>query len=345
MRRSLTTLGAATLVALAAALAGGAAGPPMSGRIVYVVPTSATGPPRYAIAVADPASATCRRLRLLGAGSLPILSPAGVHVATIVQRGQGSSARRQLRVVDIRSGGSRLVAAWRGLALDVAWSADGRRLAYSDGSRLWVVGRDGRSRRSVTRANASEIAWSRDGARLVFAVTTGNGRAGTLRTTLDVVGVDGRGRRTIYVEENPYGSRPDAAWSPDAATIVFAVAEPARIYALPAGGGTPTLLARGGSPIWSPDGRTIAFTRRGAVDNVWIMAADGSSERRLTSSQPPPRGVPRVGAYALAWSPDGSRIAYGRRWALATMSADGSGKRAQCASPPGAAVGPAAWTP
>jgi Tol biopolymer transport system component len=345
MGRSRTALAAATLVALAA-LAGGAAGSPASGRIVYVAPTSVTGPARYAIAVADLASATCRRLRLLGAGNWPpILSPTGVHVAT-VQRGRGESALTQLRVVDLRGGRSRLVAAWRrGLAFDAAWSADGRRLAYSDGRRLSVVGRDGRGRRSVTRANATEIAWSPDGARLAFAATTGGGRAGTLRTTLDVVGADGRGRRTLYVDENPYGSRPEPAWSPDAATLAFAVAEPSRIYAVPAGGGTPTLLALGRSPIWSPDGRTIAFARRGTVDNVWTMAADGSRERRLTSLRTPPRGVPRVGAYPLAWSPDGSRIAYGRRWALATMSANGSDKRAACSSPAGVTVGPAAWTP
>jgi Tol biopolymer transport system component len=344
MGRSRTALGAASLVALAA-LAGGATGSPASGRIVYAAATSATGPARYAITLADLASTTCRRLRLLGAGSRPILSPAGVHVATDVHRGQGESARTQLRVVDLRSGRSRLVAAWRGHAFDAAWSADGRRLAYSDGRRLSVVGRDGRGRRSVTRANATEIAWSLDGARLAFAATTGDGRAGTLRTTLDVIGVDGRGRRTLYVDENPYGSRPDPAWSPDAATLAFAVAEPSRIYAVPAGGGRPILLARGRSPIWSPDGRTIAFARRGTVDNVWTMAADGSRERRLTSSQVPPRGVPRVGDYPLAWSPDGSRIAYGRRWALATMSADGSDKRGACSSPAGVTVGPAAWTP
>ena len=59
---------------------------------------------------------------------------------------------------------------------------------------------------------------------------------------------------------------------------------------------------RDSDPVWSPDGRRIAF-----VSNwqVWVMNADGSGERRLT----------RNGArnFAPAWSPDGQRIAFERR--------------------------------
>ena len=54
-------------------------------------------------------------------------------------------------------------------------------------------------------------------------------------------------------------------------------------------------------PVWSPDGRRIAFVRNW---QVWVMNADGSGQRRLT----------RNGArnFDPVWSPDGQRIAFER---------------------------------
>ena len=39
-----------------------------------------------------------------------------------------------------------------------------------------------------------------------------------------------------------------------------------------------------GSPVWSPDGATIAFVswRDGRGANIYVMNADGSGQRRLT---------------------------------------------------------------
>jgi dipeptidyl aminopeptidase/acylaminoacyl peptidase len=83
------------------------------------------------------------------------------------------------------------------------------------------------------------------------------------------------------------------------------------------------------SPSWSPDVRKIAFTRYpvGSTDggqaSVWVMNADGSGERRLTSD----------GCTAPSWSPDGTTIAFTRflpsgAREIFVMNADGSGKRA-----------------
>ncbi|MCH8987821.1 MAG: serine/threonine-protein kinase [Chloroflexi bacterium] len=56
-------------------------------------------------------------------------------------------------------------------------------------------------------------------------------------------------------------------------------------------------------PVWSPDGRRIAFTSfRDGVSGIYIMNADGSDQTRLTTS--PGR------AWDPTWSPDGKRIAY-----------------------------------
>jgi TolB protein len=57
------------------------------------------------------------------------------------------------------------------------------------------------------------------------------------------------------------------------------------------------------SPVWSPDGRQIAFaSRRGDNWDVYRMRADGSDLQRLTND-PAYDGEP-------AWSPDGTRIAF-----------------------------------
>ncbi len=65
-------------------------------------------------------------------------------------------------------------------------------------------------------------------------------------------------------------------------------------------------------PQWSPDHKQIAFTRNeGALNEVWVMSADGSGARML--------GNQLAGKNRLAWSPDGSKIA--------GMAKDGKGQR------------------
>lgn len=80
------------------------------------------------------------------------------------------------------------------------------------------------------------------------------------------------------------------------------------------------------SPAWSPDGTQIAFSSwRNQVHNLYVMPADGSALRQLTTSP--------QSDHAPAWSPDGQRLCFRRdtadpalNWELFVIGADGSGE-------------------
>lgn len=102
------------------------------------------------------------------------------------------------------------------------------------------------------------------------------------------------------------------AWSPDGRRVVFTstrTGDP-EIFVMTVGGSEPALRlthtpGRDAHPSFSPDGTTIAFQsprEPGGHTNLYLMNADGSDQRRLTSHSGF-AGVP-------VWSPGGRRIAY-----------------------------------
>jgi TolB protein len=84
-------------------------------------------------------------------------------------------------------------------------------------------------------------------------------------------------------------------------------------------------------PAWSPDGKTVAFSRQATEEgmpDIWLVRADGSDPRLLVQ-----------GGLAPSWGPDGSRIAFEGLGGVATVKPDGSGIRQL------AAGGEPAWSP
>lgn len=117
-----------------------------------------------------------------------------------------------------------------------------------------------------------------------------------------VMNVNGSGRKPLPANALRHSS--DPAWSPDATKIAFvgflwAGEAPDDIWVMNADGSAQRRLTRNGDePAWSPDGRSIVSSR---ADDIYVMNNDGSEQRMLTRNGTTP-----------AWSPDGRRIAFVR---------------------------------
>src|SRR5262245_38033037 len=185
---------------------------------------------------------------------------------------------------------------------------------------IQVVPRTGRAApRTLTRSagSATDAQWSPDGARISF---TRNPVFDWTKAWTWSVAPDGSHIRRIA--RGQFGR-----WSPDGRHLVLdapTATSQGDVFVVDADGANRRLVLA--SPEldqpadWSPNGRTILFTRydaNGRGSAIWVVNVDGTGLRKLA------RGL------AGSFSPDGKRIVYttdfpGR---LMLMHADGSGKR------------------
>jgi Tol biopolymer transport system component len=213
---------------------------------------------------------------------------------------------------------------WGGsLIRSPTWSPDGGRIAWSDDTcvnnggycnTIFVAGADGSDATPLDfNLDAIQPAWFPSGDRLVVS-------AGFDDYHLHALSFDAGGNVTEATQlttEGRYNTQP--AVSPDGEKIAFQRGFSCDgdgcggldgIYVMDASSpegpsNRPVRIAGGSGPDWWPGGEKVAFAayRDGNAD-VYVMRADGTKKRRLTTS-PAFEGDP-------VWSPNGKKIAFSR---------------------------------
>jgi len=214
---------------------------------------------------------------------------------------------------------------YRYISSSVAWSADGRLLAFAAkrGGQDDIVIVDPRANREIRRIRlelngALTPSWSPDGSQLVFTGLDGG------LSDLFVINTDGTGIRRLtndkYAELHP-------AWSPDGRTIAFTTDRGPdtdfqrltvgnyRVGLLDVASGAITLpegmgIGKNASPQWSPDGQTLAFVSdRNGINNLYLYELAAARTTRITDFYTGVSGITPLSP-VLSWSHGSDRLAF-----------------------------------
>jgi Tol biopolymer transport system component len=215
---------------------------------------------------------------------------------------------------------------------------------------LFVMNLDGSGKRRlaphfwISNFGESPLAWSPDRRKLLFSAHLSRSAAPCASycgKEIFVINADGSGLRRLT--RNTVADW-DPDWSPDGQEVAWIRSDGTGtdIFVMNADGSDQQNLTpmpgNRGEPRWSPDGQAILFTAvppgqsRSASgwphrDDVYVMNADGSGQRKLTHTR-------EAGEFGPAWSPDGQQIAFTQHAGTSgevrifVMNADGSAKHA-----------------
>jgi len=291
--------------------------------VTRVIEFSATVPvvtPKYAKRRRDFDSTAPRPVKGIGS---PVLSPDGTRIAF-----------RALNDIWTMPVGGKPVALTNDgfYKCDPAWSPDGKQLAYSSdrGGKLEIWLRDlgaGVDRQLTRTANAAVSgSWSADGSLVAFldqngALHTVEVASGKVQKVFDALWEPGRptwspdGRFIAMAAFKPYSARYREGLSE---LLVVERASGAATYsqAFP----NKSLSTRGDDgPVWSPDGKRMAFVV-GSV--LWVVAVDAAG--RFTGA---PRQVTTETTDAPSWSGDSKTLLYLSNGRLRLVNANGGAAR------------------
>lgn len=202
-----------------------------------------------------------------------------------------SDALTGIWILDPGTGEKRRVLRWGG---SPDWSPDGTQLVTS-GGQIYTISTG--ATRWISTQRSAFPAWSPDGEWIAFD--------SNYMLPLDAIWIirtDGSEQQVV----GPVGARMPE-WHPDGSLIVH-VRDAFHVATMSTQGNDLRLLTANAEyrhPEYSPDGSRIAYERLGPPfpgPQVWVMNADGSEQRQLTT---------RVGGWP-SWSPDGRRIVFVR---------------------------------
>jgi Tol biopolymer transport system component len=224
------------------------------------------------------------------------------------------------------------------------------RIAYVSDGDIYTANPDGTDARPVT--SGPEIdgrpIWSHVGSKVAFFRWFSTSATGADLMVLDVD--NGTVMEIVKGAEDP--SVP--SWSPDDQMLTFSHGVAPSVFVAAADGSSQStqlvLLGVARAPVWSPDGKRIAYTvPASGSESLHVANADGSGSKALTRSAYAAfaHGFGH-GSMGLAWSPDGTRILFAagedQAMDLYVVDADGQTPERRIASDAKNEYG-ATWSP
>jgi dipeptidyl aminopeptidase/acylaminoacyl peptidase len=239
----------------------------------------------------------------------PQISPDGKSVVCVVSRANVKDDRwdTELTLVDVANGAQRPMTFERRGIASPRWSRNGEQVAFlanasneHDAKRqIWVVLMRGGDPRRITDAKqgVQQFAWSPDGSQIAFVSAD------------EPVANEDKNNRSFEISDDDF--------------LIHEGVMSSHVWVIPASGGTARRITSGAwslpiahppgpvpSPLsWSPDGKTIAITRRESphaktpnIARVALVDVASGTTRRLTTHD--------LDETQPVFSPDGSRIAY-----------------------------------
>jgi len=247
----------------------------------------------------------------------PQISPDGKWVACVISQANRQKDRWLSDIWLVSTDGRRRMQLTNRHHRDQSprWSPDGKRVAFVSPekdddkakSQIWVIPISGGEAKRITqlKQGASSPVWSPDGKRIAFLARDPkreDDQQDEKQPKLEIK--QGRIYATDVKEITELRYR---------STDFLPKEDRRHVYLVPASGGKPRKLTDGNCddshPVWSPDGKQIAFvSNRGRkpdwdlVGDIWLMSAAGGKPHRFTTLV--------GGAGDFTWSPDGKWIAF-----------------------------------
>ena len=238
-------------------------------------------------------------------------SPDGQHVAYSVYSTPEGQALPEWRLFVADAQGDNPQQVSTDLGWHPTWSPDSKMIAFTKATdagqyQQAVVNIDGTNQHEISHGGFDgHPSWTPDSQHVVFDSLYGGSR-------LYKVSADGTDQHQLR-PVGDYGDELGAEISPDGASVLFEHRYPNSVDSdlalMPLEGfQAPLRLTNNGGasstdPVWSPDGKHIAYSsNKGGTYDLYMIDADGGNEVRLTQGE--------THEFAPSWSPDGTKIAY-----------------------------------
>lgn len=297
---SLQPLVTSTLHSTLTSLSTPTATPPISTATIPQLPTDTPTPPIFPI----PGTGLVRITDHIGNEFTPILSPNQRFLLFDSDR----TDAWEIYLYDMATNKEQQLTDYGKSAYHPHFSPDGQRIVFasdfnSGDFELYTMLVDGSDVQRLTQNPGDDVypSYSLDGQWIVYMSQGENGWAVALSD------INGRNQRLVV---DQLGDETFPVFAPNGDTIIYQYAPPGGnhdIYTISWTGGTPQQLttnpSRDANPVFSPDGRYIAFeSNRNGNYEVYVMLADGSDVENITNN-PADDQLP-------AFSPDGQWILF-----------------------------------